>query len=111
MFSYIFVYFVGKMHNLQYNYLLHINVPKIAPMSWLMKYTGNFFFSTWPAKYKPIVAAGFTCPPVNKPAMEIAKKLKQLTKNIQKWLGICLDIGWMYYVTQIPYAKIREPKV
>lgn len=58
-----------------------------------------------------MVATGLICPPVKGAAIEIAKKLKQLMRKVQNGLGIRLDIGWRYSVTQIPYVRIRDPRV
>lgn len=66
--------------------MLQIRVPRIAPTSWLTKYAPSFFFSTWPATNNPIVADGLTCPPEKNPAIEIAKKLKQLMRKVQNGL-------------------------
>lgn len=55
-------------------YILHINVPKIAPIIWLQIYANILLAYIILPKYTPIVTDGLICPPVNGPLIESPRK-------------------------------------
>lgn len=90
---------------------VHIKTPTIAPTIWLPKYGYKDLTLTNFAVMSPIVTDGLTWPPLNGPDIEIAKKLKQLIRNVQKGFNYFLEIGWLYSETLIPKDRMSVPKV